>query len=249
MPLFCGALSGILTLAYVMQELESLNLVGQQCVHSAAITSMCFSGGILQTASEDMSIVMWHPIEKSAIFAGDSEVAKSGAAPPSVHKTDAGLIVHMGGVVCLSATTDRAISVDTFGRIVVRVPIRTVEHRLERLSPNEDAVMALVPDAKKMLKEQRERLRRQAADESICGPNAPLLRYLRRAAARRFGQPCDLNSTGLVSEGTCPTPMASSQGWSSTGKSNLNASKFMAVERRRRLVLATRFTSSATWTD
>ncbi len=83
------------------------------------------------------------------------------------------------------------ITVDKYGRLVVRIPTSLNERRLFRQVPSNEAITALLPTARKLLRDQRECLGGSGVaiqSDLASGPNAPILRFLRRAAVRCKGQ-------------------------------------------------------------
>ncbi len=78
-------------------------------------------------------------------------------------------------------------TVDKYGRLVIRSPASLDERRLFRQVPSSETIAALLPTALKLLRDQRECCLGGGAtlNELVSGPNAPMLRFLRRATARR----------------------------------------------------------------
>ncbi len=85
----------------------------------------------------------------------------------------------------------QTITVDMYGRLVIRSPTSLNERRLFHQVPSNETITALLPTARKLLRDQRECLGGGGGaiqNELVSGPNAPMLRFLRRAAARRKAQ-------------------------------------------------------------
>ncbi len=79
-----------------LQEVEQLVLVGQQNIHAAPVTCVGFVGGLLHTASDDMSIVTWHPSTQDKGM--DMSNISNCDVKPVTHITEPGFIAHCGEV-------------------------------------------------------------------------------------------------------------------------------------------------------
>ncbi len=81
-------------------------------------------------------------------------------------------------------------TVDKYGRLVIRSPGSLDEKPLFHQVPSNETIASLLPTARKLLRDQREYLGGgggggATVSELVSGPNAPMLRFLRRATARR----------------------------------------------------------------
>ncbi len=87
----------------------------------------------------------------------------------------------------MAAHKNHIATVDTYGRLVIRSPTSLDERRLFRQVPSSETISALLPTALKLLRDQRESCQGGGAtlNELVSSPNAPMLRFLRRPAARR----------------------------------------------------------------
>eukprot|EP01084_Bolivina_argentea_P171140 296506_1 len=107
---------------------------------------------------------------------------------PVTHITEPGFIAHCGEISGMVVHKCQIITVDKHGRLVIRSPTSLNERRLFHQVPSNETITALLPTARKLLRDQRECLGGGGGaiqNELVSGPNAPMLRFLRRAAVRR----------------------------------------------------------------